>query len=433
MPPKKENTSTISVVHPVCCGLDVHKDTISACLMWHDDSGSEFFDVKEYETFTDDLIRLREWLFERECPIVVMESTGPYWTPIHNILESHFHVVLVNPKHIKNVPGRKTDISDSRWLAGLLRHGLVKGSFIPPKFQRQWRDLTRMRTNYVKSLGDFKRRVHKLLQSANLKIDSVVSNLFGLTGRNLLKLLADSETELTLAQIEKCLKGSLSNKAKELHRAVQGYFEKHHRDLLCLLLKTIERLEEQISFLEQRIQDVLSERQDILNRLMEVPGISLRSAPAILAETGPTLETFATSAAFLSWSGVCPGNNESGGKRRSGRIRVRKNHLKEIMIEVAWAAIKKKGSYFKAKYYALRARLGPKKAIVAVAHRILKAVYHIIKHGATFKDLGEDYLLNRNKASKLKYLRKQASLLGFELTPLNQQPSAPQSEIFAHP
>jgi transposase len=399
-------------------------------LIWPDDTGSERFEIKEYEAFTDDLIRLREWLFERECPIVVMESTGPYWTPIHNILEGYFRVILVNPRYIKNVPGRKTDISDSRWLAGLLRHGLVRASFIPPKFQRQWRDLTRMRTNYVKSLGDFKRRVHKLLQSANLKIDSVLSNLFGLTGRNLLKLLADSESELTLAHIEGCLKGRLTKKAKELHRAVQGYFEKHHRDLLYLLLKTIEGLEGQISLLEQRIQDVVSSHQDTLNRLMAVPGIAIHTAPAILSEVGPTLETFDTAAAFLCWSGICPGNNESAGKRRSGRSRVTKNHLKEIMIEVAWAAVKKKGSYFRAKYYAIRARLGPKKAIVAVAHRILKAVYHIIKHGATFKDLGEDYLLNRNKESKLKYLRKQASLLGFELTPLNQEALPLPSTVF---
>jgi len=267
MPPKKKNTSIVSVVHHVCCGLDVHKDAISACLVWSDKKGGEQFEIREYETFTDNLIRLREWLLEKVCPIIVMESTGPYWTPIHNILENHFTVVLVNPKYIKNVPGRKTDISDSRWLAGLLRHGLLKGSFIPPKFQRQWRDLTRMRRNYVKNLGDFKRRVHKLLQSANLKIDSVVSNLFGSTGRNLLNLLAKNETDLTLVQIEACLNGRLKEKAKELHRSVQGYFEEHHRNLLNLLLETIEALEKQIKILELQIEKMMSEQQQTIGRL----------------------------------------------------------------------------------------------------------------------------------------------------------------------
>jgi len=428
MPPKKKNTSIVSVVHHVCCGLDVHKDAISACLVWSDKKGGEQFEIREYETFTDNLIRLREWLLEKVCPIIVMESTGPYWTPIHNILENHFTVVLVNPKYIKNVPGRKTDISDSRWLAGLLRHGLLKGSFIPPKFQRQWRDLTRMRRNYVKNLGDFKRRVHKLLQSANLKIDSVVSNLFGSTGRNLLNLLAKNETDLTLVQIEACLNGRLKEKAKELHRSVQGYFEEHHRNLLNLLLETIEALEKQIKILELQIEKMMSEQQQTIDRLKEIPGISDVSAQAILSEIGPTLENFENTAALASWAGLCPGNNQSAGKRRSGRSRVTKNHLKETMIEVAWPAIKKRGSYFKAKYYALRARLGPKKAIVAVAHRILKAVYHVIKNGVPFKDLGEDYLLNLNRESKLKYLRKQASLLGFELKPLN--PPLPGPPVF---
>jgi transposase len=430
MPPKKKNTSTVSVVHHVCCGLDVHKDSISACLMWSDDKGREQFEIREYETFTDHLLTLREWLCQRACPIIVMESTGPYWTPIHNILENRFKVVLVNPRHIKNVPGRKTDISDSRWLAGLLRLGLLKGSFIPPKFQRQWRDLTRMRTNYVKNLGDFKRRVHKLLQSANLKIDSVVSNLFGLSGRNLLKLLAESESDLTLAQIQECLKGSLTEKAKELNRALQGYFEKHHRDLLCLLLETIEVLEKQINVLDHRIAQTMSEQAELLKRLEEIPGISEISAHAILSEIGSTLDNFENAAALASWAGLCPGNNQSAGKRRNARSRVTKNHLKEIMIETAWPAIKKRGSYFKAKYYSLRARLGPKKAIVAVAHRILKAIYHVIKDGVPFKDLGEDYLVNLNKESKLKYLRKQAGLLGFELIPNIPMPSAP---VFTHP
>lgn len=420
MPSKKDNTSVVSVVHHICCGLDVHKKIIAACIISSDAGEGHRSEVMEFETFTDDLIKLRDWLLERECPVVAMESTGPYWTPIHNILEGYVQVILVNPRHMKNVPGRKTDISDSRWLAGLLRHGLVKAAFIPPKYQRQWRDLTRMRKNYMQTVGHFKRRVHKLFQEANIKIDSALADLFGSTGRNLMRLLVSKESSLTFSEVEDCLRGSLREKAKELHRSVKGFFEEHHRYLLVFLLETIEKLEKQIEDLEVRINQVQRTSEKQINRLKEIPGVSDVSAHALLAELGPTLEAFPSPTALASWCGLCPGNNQSGGKRFSGKIRVKKHHLKTIMVEIAWPAIKTKGSYYKAKYYALKSRLGPKKAIIAVAHRILKAIYYVIKHGVCFKDLGEAYLLERNRASKIRYLSKQAALLGFELTSIAQ-------------
>jgi transposase len=429
--PSKKNSSIVSVVHDICCGLDVHKKAITACLVTSNAGDGERSEVLEFETFTEDLMRLRDWLLERECPVVAMESTGPYWTPIHNILEGNFQVILVNARHMKNVPGRKTDISDSRWLAGLLRHGLLKGAFIPPKYQRQWRDLTRMRKNYIETLGDFKRRVHKLFQEANIKIDSVLSDLFGVTGRNLMELLISTESCPTFSEVERCLRGSLQEKAKEVYRSIQGYFEEHHRYLLVLLLETIEKLEKQIEGLQGRIRQVLRTSEETIDRLKEMPGVSQVSAHALLAELGPTLEAFPSPAALAAWCGLCPGNNQSGGKRFSGKIRVRKHHLKTIMVEIAWAAIKTRGCYYKAKYYALKARLGPKKAIIAVAHRILKAVYHVIKHGVPFKDLGEAYLLERNRESKIRYLRKQAALLGFELKLFVQPPMEPATGIFS--
>lgn len=425
MSPKKEDTSSISVVHPICCGLDVHKDTICACLLWSDHNGRQRQEVAEFGTFTTHLINLKEWLLAHECPIVAMESTGQYWTPVHNVLEHHFRVLLVNPKHMKNVPGRKTDASDSKWIASLLRHGLLNGGFIPPKFQRQWRDLTRMRKSFVRNLGDFKRRVHKLFQCANIKIDSVVSNLFGLTGRGLMKMLVEEPGPLSLQQVEQCLMGKLKNKATELHESLQGFFEDHHRYLLSVLLQSIEHLEDQIHRLDDAIHKAMADHQDLMEQLKEIPGISDVAAASVLSEIGPTLEAFQSPAALASWSGLCPGNNQSAGKRRSGKNRVRKNHLKEIMVEIAWPAVKKKDSYFKSKYYALKARLGPKKAIVAVAHRILVAIYHVIKYRQPFKDLGEHYLLNRNRNAKLKYLKKQATLLGYEL--VSKQPLFPDS------
>ncbi len=345
-----------------------------------------------------------------------MESTGVYWRPVHNVLEQTVQVVLANARNMKNVSGRKTDIGDSRWIAGLLRHGLLKASFIPPMTVRQWRELTRLRKKYVQSVGDYRKRTHKLFESANIKIDSVVSDLFGVTGRNLMKLLI-VDRELTLTDIEACIRGKLKGKEVELFRSIQGFFMGHHRFILKTLLGTIANLEGQIEALEQRIRSLMKDQSDLLDRMKKAPGISDVSACDILAEIGPTLDSFPTDTALVSWSGLCPGNNESAGKRKSGRSPVRKHHLKTIMIEVAWAAIKKKGSYFKDKYYRLKARRGAKKAIVAIAHRILLGVYHVIKDGAEFRDLGEDYLTLRNKEKKVLYLQKQALALGFNLIP----------------
>jgi transposase len=417
---RKDDSRIIRIVHPICCGLDVHKESVSACIIFLDGKGEEQYEIRVFGTFTDDLRRLREWLLEHDCPVVAMESTGVYWRPVHNVLEEAVQVVLVNARDIKNVPGRKTDIGDSKWLAGLLRHGLLKSSFIPPQMVRQWRDLTRLRKKYVQSVGDYRKRTHKLFESANIKIDSVVSDLFGVTGRNLMQLLV-ADRELTLSDIRTCVRGKLKGKEVELFRSIQGFFTNHHRFILKMILQTIATLEAQIEALDHEIRRMMKDNEALLDRMKQAPGISDVSACDILAEIGPTLDSFPTDTALVSWSGLCPGNNESAGKRKSGRSSVRKHHLKTIMIEVSWAAVKKKGSYFKDKYYRLKARLGAKKAIVAIAHRILLGIYHVIKDGAEFRDLGEDYLTLRNKSQKVLHLRKQALALGFNLVPQTLQ------------
>jgi transposase len=414
---QENDNGIVSVVHPICCGLDVHKEKISACVIISSLWGGQCTEVEEFGTFTDDLIRMRIWLLEHDCPILAMESTGIYWRPVHNVLEGYMEVVLVNARHIKNVPGRKTDVSDSKWLAGLLRHGLLKGSFIPPKEVREWRELTRLRRTYVESLGDYKRRTHKLFESANIKIDSVVSDLFGMTGRNLMKLLADDSSQISLDQVEACLRGKLKGKRDELFRSIQGFFTDHHRYLLSSLTRTIAGFEREIEAINDRLRKVMQTREPLLEKLMEVAGVSEVSARAILAEIGPTMDPFRSSAALCSWSGLCPGNNESAGKRHSGRSPVRKHHLKTIMIEVAWAAIKVKGSYYRDKYYRLKARRGAKRAIVAIAHRLLKAIYHIIRDGVAFRDLGEDFLNQNNKQATLRRLNQQAQKMGYQLVP----------------
>lgn len=414
-----KDTKLLSVIHPICCGLDVHKERISACLIKVGQSGKDEYEIREYGTFTDELIELREWLLDNDCPVVAMESTGVYWRPVHNIIEGYLKVVLVNARHVKNVPGRKTDIEDSRWLAGLLRVGLVRGSFIPEKAVRQWRELGRSRKKYSQSLGDCKRRVHKVFESANIKIDSVVSDLFGMTGRNLIELLCTTdEQEISLEQIGQCAKGSLKSKVTELHRSIQGFFEDHHRFLLLSLMRMIDIIESEMALIVDRMKSVMVEHLDIIRRLDEVPGINELSAQYVLGELGPTLKEFPGSSSLASWSGLCPGNNESAGKRRSGKSPVRKHVFKAIMVEIAWAAVKTKGTYYRDKYYRLRARLGPRKAIVAIAHRVLKAIYAIIRHGEQYKELGEDYLSKRNARNKITILRRKARELGFELVPV---------------
>ena len=409
---RTKDTTVVSVLHPVCCGLDVHKQFVTACLMTIDTMGKETSLLESFGTFTDDLVRLREWLLEHECPIVALESTGVYWRPVHNLLEGYLNVVLVNARHIKNLPGRKTDMSDCHWIATLLRVGFLKASFIPPKAVRQWRELTRYRRSLVEALGDAKRQAHKLLESSNIKIDSVVSDLFGKTGRNLMDLLLKDHGELTLQAVHTCLRGRLKPKATELFRAVQGFFDDHHRWMLRQMLESVDQQEANLAKVESRLRNLLQPHDELIDRITQIPGIGATSAYAILSETGSTLESFPNAGALCSWAGVCPANNESAGKRRSTRSPVRRSHLRTHLVEVAWGAVKTKSSYLRSKYFSLKSRLGPKKAIMAIAHRILKALYYIIKQGDSFRDLGENYLIELRRRSITSYLSRQAKKLG---------------------
>jgi len=415
---RSKERKIVTVVNPICCGLDVHKESVTACILFADGRRQEHSIIREFTTFTDDLMQMRDWLQTHDCPVVAMESTGVYWHPVHNILEGYADVILVNARDIKNVPGRKTDIKDSEWLAGLLRHGLLRPSFIPPKEVRIWRDLTRLRRKYVNSLSDYKKRVHKLFESANIKIDSVVSDLFGVTGRNLMSLLASGHTDITMKDIEDCVRGRLKSKTHELYRSIKGFFSENHRFLLQTLLATIASFENTIESLDQRINRLMSAHEELIERMKEVPGISDTSSRDILAEIGTTLDAFPNDSALASWSGLCPGNHESAGKRKSGKNHTRKNQLKPVMTEVAWAAARTKNTYYQEKFHRLKARRGHKKAIVAIAHRIIKCLYHIIKDGVRYTELGMDYLDKKTKAAKLYRLQKQAESLGFQLMPV---------------
>ena len=306
----KKDSPIVKIMHPNCCGLDVHKQSISACLLTVDDSGEDQFEIREFGTFTKDLIKLKDWLVESGCPIIGMESTGVYWRPVHNVLEGFVEVILVNARHLKNVPGRKTDISDSIWLAGLLRHGLVKASFIPEKQVRQWRELDRLRKSHVETVGDYKRRVHKLFETANVKIDSVVSDLFGVTGRNLISLLSDEKADLTIEDIEKCARGSLRKKVEELYDSVTGFFGDHHRFQLKGMMRIISELEQEILSITERLRELMKPHKQLLSRLDEVPGINETAAQAVVGNIGITLKEFDSGGNLSRWAGLCPGRVE---------------------------------------------------------------------------------------------------------------------------
>lgn len=415
MPNKQKEI--ISIEYPVCCGLDIHKKIILACLIKVDALGNTQFEIREFSTFTKDLLELRAWLIENSCPIVAMESTGVYWRPVHNILEADMEVVLVNARHVKNVPGKKTDVSDSKWLASLLRLGLLKGSFIPEQDIRQIRELIVLRKKYTEALGDNKRRVHKVFETANIKIDSVVSDLFGKTGLNLIKMLSTKGKEITQEDIKQCACGSLKGKVSELYQSVVGFFQAHHSFQINMLMETIEHLEGKIRTLSEHIKGLTCNHQELLELIDGVPGVGMHGAQSVIGFVGTTMKEFKCDSHLVSWGGLCPGNNQSAGKRKNGKSPVSKNAFKTLMVELAWAAIKKNNSYYKDKYYRLKARRGAKKAIVAIAHRMTRAIYHIIKYRVPYKELGEQYLPERNKAKKLSSLQQQAKLLGFQLVP----------------
>jgi transposase len=415
---RQQHTEILQVVHPICCGLDVHKDSVSACLLHQDEQGELQEEIKEFRTLTDDIYNLKSWLLEWDCPVVALESTGVYWQPIHNVLEDSLEVVLVNARHVKNVPGRKTDISDAKWLAGLLRHGLLRGSYILPKDIRPWQKLWRLRTGLVRQLGDVKRQVHKYLQTCNIKIDSVASDLFSVTGRNLLSLILSDPGEITLAKVEGCCCGTLHKKAEDLYLAIKGFVAETDRQGLGLLMDTVNFFEKNIETLTRSLGAMMTAHRETLDRLDRVPGVNQIGAMGLLSLVGPELSAFPTANHFCSWGGLCPGNNQSAGKRKRGRSPVKDHPLRTLLVELAWAAVKKADSYYRDKYYRLRSRIGPKPAIFAIAHRIGKAIFHIIKGQQEYHELGAQYLDQINRQAKLNRLLRQAHTMGFQLVPL---------------
>ncbi len=404
------------------CGLDVHQATVVACLLMVRRDGKVQKQVRTFGTTTRELLCLREWLLAEGCTHVAMESTGVYWKPVYTILEGAFQIVVANAQHVKKVPGRKTDVKDAEWIADLLCHGLLRSSFVPPKPIRELRDLTRYRRKLVESQTAERNRLLKLLETANIKLASVATDVFGVSG--LLMLEALVEGKATPQEMAELAKRKLRKKIPELELALEGKVEEHHRFLLHLQLDRLQAVEEDLARLEQRIEEKLKPYATQLALLDEIPGVDWTLAAVIIAELGVDMSVFQSVSQLASWAGVCPGNNESAGKRKSSRIPKGNIHLKVALVEAASAAAKAKGTYLRDKFYRLKARRGYKRAAVAIGHKILVSAYHMLSQNVSYNDLGDLYLDKLNKHHLTRNLVHRLQRLGYSVTLTPQEQAA---------
>ncbi|HMB06790.1 MAG TPA: IS110 family transposase [Isosphaeraceae bacterium] len=373
----------MDILHAHCAGRDVHKASILACAMLIVD-GEVIRHSRRFGTTTAELLEMADWLASLGVTHVAMESTGVYWKPVYHILEGRFALLLVNAQHIKRVPGRKTDVKDAEWIAQLLQHGLLAPSFVPPPPIRELRDLTRQRTQLVRERATVVHRIHKVLEDANIKLACVVTDILGKSGRDMIRALSAGETDPDpLAELAR---GSLRKKKPELRQALYGRVTDHHRFLLRTLMGQEEHLEGQIARYSERIAEVMAPFAAAAARLRQVPGIGGPAAEVIVAEIGVDMERFPTAGHLASWAGLCPGNHESAGKRRSGRTTKGSQWLRTTLVQVAWAATHTKQTVFGAAYRRWVKRLGKKKALVAVAHKILTVIYTLLKQGTDYRE-----------------------------------------------
>jgi transposase len=404
------------------CGLDVHQATVVACLLQVRKDGRVQKQIRTFGSTTRELVSLREWLRTEGCTHVAMESTGVYWKPVYAILEGAFEIVVANAQQVKKVPGRKTDVKDAEWIADLLCHGLLRSSFVPPKPIRELRDLTRYRRKLVESQAAERNRLLKLLESANIKLSSVATDVFGVSGRLMLKALVEGKA--SLAEMAELAKGKLRSKIPQLELALEGKLEEHHRFLLQLQQDRLDAAERDLSTLEQRIRQKLEPYAAQVSLLQEIPGVDWTLAAVIIAELGVDMTVFQSVSQLASWAGVCPGNNESAGKRKSTRIPKGNVYLKTALVEAANAAARTKGTYLRDKFYRLKARRGYKRAAVAIAHKILVSIYHMFSHQVSYNDLGDLYLDKLNKNHLTRNLVHRLERLGYSVTLAPQQIAA---------
>lgn len=411
----------MQTVYERCAGLDVHKKSVVACLLFSE-NGQPRKERQTFSTMTHDLERLREWLKKYDCTHVAMESTGVFWKPIYNLLEGHMQVFVVNAQHIKAVPGRKTDVKDAEWIADLLQHGLLRPSFIPPAWQRTLRDLTRSRSTLVEERSRVVARLQKALEDANIKLASVVSDVMGTSAQLMLHALV--EGEMTPTMMAQFARGRMRGKREQLEQALTGHFQSHHRFLITEHLTHIDNLEEGIDRLSAEIAERLLPYEKLLVRLETIPGIKRRLAEIILAEIGPEMSRFPSAQHLASWAGMCPGNHESAGKRLSGKTRKGSQWLRTALVEAAHAASHCKECYLSAHYHHIAAHRGKKRAAVALGHTLLIIIYHLLSKEKDYEELGGDYLDHVGRQGKEKRLVHQLEKLGFEVSLNPASPAA---------
>ncbi len=404
----------MDIVHTHCAGLDVHKKTVSAAIIIPDRKRGVHKEVRTFETMTPDLLALSDWLLSHGITHVAMESTGEYWKPVYNILEENFEVLLVNAQHVSKVPGRKTDVTDAEWIADLLRHGLLKASFVPPPGQRELRELTRHRTNFVRERVNLVNRLQKVLESANIKLASVATDVLGVSSRAMLEALMAGQA--TPAQMAELAQGRLRDKRERLVKALEGCLHPHHRFVLTELLCQIDSLDGTIARFDEQIATYGRPFEPTVVWLDTIPGVARRTAEVIVSEMGMDMSRFPSAAHLAAWAGVAPGNHESAGKRLSGKAREGNRALRVALVQAAHAAARTKNTYLSAQYHRLAARRGQKKAILAVAHSILVIAYHLVQRQEPYRELGGDYFDRRRPEATAKRLVKRLEQLGYAVS-----------------
>jgi transposase len=404
----------LSVVIPCCCGIDVHKKSLTACLLANGASGEVVKEIRVFSTVTAGLQELAAWLRQRGCRHVVVESTGVYWKPVFNVLEpAGLEVVLVNAQHVKNVPGRKTDVKDAEWLATLLRVGLLRSSFVPPQELRELRELTRYRTQVIRQRAQECNRIQKLLEDGNIKLASVASNILGASGRDMLAALAQGQT--SAVQLANLARGRLRDKLPQLEEALRGVLSDTQRWLLGEQLRKVGDLDEAIERLDAKIAGLCLPFAKAMALLDQVPGINERVAQVIVAEVGLDMSRFRTPAQLAAWAGVCPGNYQTAGKQKTGKARAGNRWLRAALVQAAWAAGRTKGTSLQATFGRLKGRRGVKRACLAVAHRLLRIVHHLLSTGKPYQEEGPDYYQATDRERLKEKLLARLRRMGFRV------------------
>lgn len=397
-----------------CAGLDVHQATVVACLNNGPTGKRSGKEIRTYGTTGHELREMRDWLKASGCTLVAMESTGVYWKPVYAELEGHFEQVVGNAQHIKNVPGRKTDAKDCDWISDLARHGLISASFVPPRPIRDLRDLTRYRRKLVEAQAAERNRLIKLLESASIKLAGVASDVLGVSGRAMLRALIEGEQ--SAAEMAGLARGRMRRKQAELARALDGHVDEHHRFVLRLQLQRITAAEADLELLDARLREKLAPYDEAIGRLMQIPGVDWVIAGTIIAEIGADMSVFHDAAHLASWTGICPGNHESAGRQRGGKTRHGNVWLKTALVTAAISGARKRGSYLADKYRRLCARRGKMRAAVAIAHKILIAVYHLLAKRSDYRELGPSYLDQLNQKRTANALTSRLRAMGYDVT-----------------